>query len=51
MDRTFNSGASRDTDLGKLDYEGSLSPLVLKKYVEYMQRNNNTKSGVRKCDN
>jgi len=51
MDRKFTSGASRDTDLGKLDYEGSLSPLVLKKYVEYMQRNNNTKSGVRKCDN
>ena len=35
--RTFPTGASRDTDEGKLDYEGFLSPRVLRRYAEYMQ--------------
>ena len=34
--RTFATGATRDTDVGKLDYEGFLSPRVLKRYAEYM---------------
>jgi len=34
--RTFATGATRDADKGKLDYEGFLSPLVLKRYAEYM---------------
>lgn len=37
--RTFASGATRDTDVGKLDYEGFLSPQVLKRYAEYMHKN------------
>lgn len=34
--RTFATGATRDTDQGKLDYDGFLSPLVLKRYAEFM---------------
>ena len=36
--RTFESGATRDTDSSKLDYEGFLSPLVLKRYAEYIHK-------------
>lgn len=35
--RTFNSGAVRDTSVDKLDYEACLSPLVLKRYAEYVR--------------
>lgn len=34
--RTFDSGASRDTDEGKLDFEAFLSPTVLESYANYM---------------
>lgn len=34
--REFSTGATRDTDEGKLDYEGFLSPLVLRRFAEYM---------------
>ena len=34
--RYFDTGATRDTDEGKLDYEGFLSPHVLKRFAEYM---------------
>ena len=34
--RQFNTGATRDSDDGKLDYEGFLSPVVLQRYAEYM---------------
>ena len=34
--RTFDTGATRDTEEGKLDYEGFISPFVLKRYAEYM---------------
>lgn len=34
--RTFSSGATRDTNVGKLAYEGFLSPLVLRRFAEYM---------------
>jgi hypothetical protein len=33
--RTFESGATRDSNEGKLDYEACLSPLVLKRYAQY----------------
>ncbi len=36
MTRLFETGATRDTDTTKLDYEGFLSPRVLKRYAEYM---------------
>ena len=37
--REFDTGATRDTDEGKLDYEGFLSPLVLHEYASYMHEN------------
>ncbi len=37
--RTFETGATRDTDDGKPDYHGYLSPLVVKRFGEYMQAN------------
>ncbi len=36
--RTFATGATRDIEDGKLDYEAFLSPLVLKRYAEYMHQ-------------
>ena len=35
--RTFGTGATRDLDDNKLDFEGCLSPLVLEKFAEYMR--------------
>lgn len=34
--RTFESGATRNDDEDKLDYEGFLTPRVLRRYAEYM---------------
>lgn len=34
--RIFETGATRDTSEGKLDYEGFLSPLVLERFAMYM---------------
>jgi len=34
--RKFETGATRDSDNGKLDYEGFLSPAALERYAEYM---------------
>ncbi len=50
--RTFETGATRDAaGLEKLDYEGFLSPLVLKRFAEYMNANRVTAQGVRDSDN
>lgn len=32
----FDSGATRSTEDGKLDYEAFISPLVTKRYAEYL---------------
>ncbi len=37
--RTFETGATRDQDETKLDFEGFLSPRVLRVYAEYMNAN------------
>lgn len=34
--KTFDSGATRDSDDDKLDYDGFLSPLVIRRYAEYL---------------
>jgi len=34
--RTFDSGATRDSEEGKADYEGFLSPLVITRFGQYM---------------
>jgi len=36
--RNFNSGATRDTVDNKLSYVKALSPIVLRRYVEYLGR-------------
>jgi hypothetical protein len=50
--RTFGTGATRDIEAGKLDYEGFLSPLVLRRYAKYMQAHQVQSDGkVRTGDN
>lgn len=36
--RTFDSGATRDTSKGKLEYTGFLDSRVLRRYAEYMHK-------------
>lgn len=50
--RTFGSGATRDTAENKLDYEGFLSPLAIRRYAEYMHKNRVQSDGsLRDSDN
>lgn len=50
--REFNTGATRDIDTNKLDYEGFLSPLVLEEYAKYMNKNRVQADGsLRDSDN
>ena len=50
--RVFTTGATRDTDEGKYDYEGFLSPLVLKRFGQYMNKHRVQSDGkVRDSDN
>jgi hypothetical protein len=50
--RKFETGATRDTDEGKNDYEGFLHPLVIQKYGDYMSKNRIQSDGsVRDSDN
>lgn len=52
MHRTFDTGATRDTESGKLDLEGFLSPLVLKRYAKYLHGHRTMKDGsTRDSDN
>ena len=50
--RKWKSGGKRDTDVGKLDFEGFLSPLVLKRFAIYMNKNRRMRDGsLRDSDN
>lgn len=50
--RYFEGGAYRDTETGKLDYEGFLSPAVLQKFAEYMNAHRVQSDGtLRPADN
>lgn len=50
--RKFDTGATRNNDIGKLDFEGFLSPLVLERYAEYMNKNRLQSDGTyRDSDN
>lgn len=50
--RKFNTGATRDAEDGKLDYEGFLSPLALERYAEYMHKHRLQSNGeMRDSDN
>jgi len=50
--RKFKSGATRDTDENKYDYEGFISPLVIRRYGEYMNKHRKQSDGsLRDSDN
>src|SRR5450830_1577632 len=50
--RTFSTGATRDTEEGKNDYEGFLSPLVIEAFANYMTRHRVQSDGtMRDSDN
>lgn len=50
--RVFETGATRDTDDNKLDFEGFLSPLALERYAQYMHENRRMSDGtLRSSDN
>lgn len=50
--REFTTGATRDTDDTKLDYEGFLSPAVIKRYAQYLNKHRVQADGqVRDSDN
>lgn len=50
--RTFATGATRDQDLTKYDFEGFLSPVVLEAFAAYMHKNRQMADGsLRDSDN
>jgi hypothetical protein len=50
--RQFSTGATRDTDDGKPDYDGFLSPLVIERYGQYMHQHRKQSDGqLRDSDN
>lgn len=50
--RTFETGATRDLDAGKFDYEGFLSPRALERFAAYMHENRFQRDGsIRESDN
>jgi len=52
MIRTFETGATKSSNKDKLDYEGFLSPLVLRRFAEYMHRHRVQADGtLRDSDN
>jgi hypothetical protein len=52
MVRTFKTGATRDSDDTKNDYEGFLSPLVIEAFGDYMTHHRKQADGkIRDSDN
>lgn len=50
--RQFETGATRDAEEGKLDFEGFLSPLVIQRFGEYMNKHRHQSDGaLRASDN
>ena len=50
--RTFETGATRNSDEDKYDYEGFLSPAVLKRFAQYMHEHRKQADGnLRSGDN
>lgn len=50
--RTFETGANRDVDHDKLDYEGFLSPSALERFGQYMHKNRFLRdNSIRDSDN
>ncbi len=50
--RTFETGANRDVDTDKYDYEGFMSPVVVERFGKYMHKNRFLRDGnIRDSDN
>lgn len=50
--RKFDTGATRDSEEGKYDYEGFLSPIVIEAYGQYMHKHRKQADGqLRDSDN
>ncbi len=50
--RSFKTGATRDSDEGKHDLEGFLSPIVINRFAEYMTKHRKQSDGsLRDGDN
>lgn len=50
--RKFETGATRNSEEGKYDYEGFLSPLVIERFGQYMHKHRLQADGsVRSADN
>lgn len=49
--REFETGATRDSEDGKLDFEACLSPFALERFAEYMRKQRHTANGLRADDN
>lgn len=50
--RKFETGATRDNDQDKFDYEGFLSPLVIERFGQYMHKHRLQSDGnLRDSDN
>lgn len=50
--RQFSTGATRNSDENKYDYEGFLSPLVLERFAQYMHKHRVQADGkLRDSDN
>ena len=50
--RTFETGATRDTDEGKLDWEGFINPAAMGFFVRYMHKHRHQADGtLRDADN
>lgn len=50
--RTFDTGATRSSDAGKIDPEGFLSPLVIERYCQYLNKHRVQADGkLRDADN
>ena len=50
--RTFETGATRNNDDDRLDYEGFLSPMVLERFAQYMHQHRIQADGkLRDSDN
>jgi hypothetical protein len=46
--RTFETGATRDVEGEKFDYEGFLSPLVIERFGQYMHKHRTQRNGERR---
>lgn len=49
--RQFDSGATRDGEAGKIDYDGFLSPFAIERFGAYMDKHRHTPLGLRDSDN